>query len=477
MNEERMNTVCEDALGDLDATALAERLARGEVTASEVVAASIKRAEQANPKLNAIITETFVSALEEAKKPHMGKLAGIPTFIKDNVDVFGVPTLQGTRALPRRPAKKDQAFVKQYKSLGLISLGKTALPEFGLSPTTESLFHGVTSNPWNLAYSTGGSSGGSAAMVASGVVPIAHGNDGGGSIRIPASCCGLVGLKPTRYRLISAPEFKWLPINVVFEGVLTRTVRDTALFMAEAEKYYANPRLSSLGLVTHPGKKRLRIAMITGAIGDIAVEDEVIGAVRSTAELCGQLGHHIDEITIPFTDQLGDDFILYYSFLFFMLHRFGKIMLSRDFDSSRLEPLTLGTSRWFLTHFLSFPFAIIRLKKAIAVTESIFKKYDVILCPVLASKTIKNGRLLDPELPFDVAFDRIRRYAPFTALQNITGEPAISLPLGMSRDGMPIGVQFAAPTGHDRVLLELSFELELAKPWPRFPMIAESNHS
>ncbi len=477
MNEVRINTVCDDALGDLDATALAKRLASGEVTATELVAAAIKRAKKANPKLNAIITDTFDLALEQAKKTRMGKLAGIPTFIKDNVDVFGVPTLQGTRALPRRPAKKDQAFVKQFKSLGIISLGKTALPEFGLPPTTESLLHGVTANPWNVAYSTGGSSGGSAAMVASGVVPIAHGNDGGGSIRIPAACCGLVGLKPTRYRLISAPEFKRLPINVVFEGVVTRTVRDTALFMAEAEKYYTNPRLSSLGLVTHPGKRRLRIATITNAIGDIVVEDEVIDAVQSTAKLCEQLGHHIDEIPIPFTDQMGDDFILYYSFLFFMLHRFGKILLSRDFDSSQLEPLTLGISKWFLTHIFSFPFATMRLRKAIKVTESIFQKYDVILCPVLASKTVKNGTLLDPELPFDVAFERIRQYAPFTALQNITGEPAISLPLGMSQDGLPIGVQFAAPMGHDRVLLELSFEIEHAKPWPHFPIINKSNHS
>jgi amidase len=188
------------------------------------------------------------------------------------------------------------------------------------------------------------------------------------------------------------------------------------------------------------------------------------------------MGHHINEIPIPFSDQLGDDFILYFSFLFFMLHRFGKILLSRNFDPSQLEPLTLGMSRWFLTHIFSFPFATMRLRKAIKVTESIFQKHDVILCPVLASKTAKNGALLDPELPFNAAFDRIRRYAPFTALQNITGEPAISLPLGMSQDGLPIGVQFAAPIGHDRVLLELAFELENAKPWPRFPIINEQDH-
>ena len=249
MNEFKVNTVCEDALGDSDATALVKRLEAGDVSPAELVEAAINRARRANPALNAIVTDTFDSALAQSKMPRKGKFGGIPTVIKDNVEVEGVPTLFGTRALPRHPAKKDHAFIRQFKSLGMISLGKTALPEFGIPPTTESLLHGVTANPWNIQYSAGGSSGGSAAMVASGVVPMAHGNDGGGSIRIPAACCGLVGLKPTRGRLVTAPELKMLPINVVFEGVITRTVRDTALFMAEAEKYYANRRLPALGLI------------------------------------------------------------------------------------------------------------------------------------------------------------------------------------------------------------------------------------
>ncbi|MEW6078790.1 MAG: amidase [Thermodesulfobacteriota bacterium] len=471
MNELKVNTVCNDVLEDLDATALAERLESGKVTSMELVEAAIKRAEQANPKLNAIVTKTFDTAREQAKGPRKGRLGGIPTFIKDNVEVQGVPTLFGTRALPRTPSKKDHAFIKQFKSLGMISLGKTALPEFGIPPTTESLLHGATANPWNIHYSSGGSSGGSAALVAAGVVPLAHGNDGGGSIRIPAACCGLVGLKPTRYRLVSPIELKMLPINVVFEGVITRTVRDTALFMAEAEKYYANPRLPSLGLVTGPGKKRLRIALITEAIGDIVVEDEVLDVVRSTAGLCEQLGHYIEELPIPFTEQIGDDFTLYYAFLFFMLHRFGKKLLSPDFDPAKVESLTLGMSRHFSKHMRSFPFATRRLRRARKVTESFYDKYDAVLCPVLAAGTVKNGALLNPDLPFETVFKGIRDYAPFTALQNITGEPAISLPLGRSRDGLPIGVQFAAPMGHDKVLLELAFELEQARPWPRFPVM------
>ncbi|MFZ5564060.1 MAG: amidase [Thermodesulfobacteriota bacterium] len=471
MSKLKVNTVCDDALGDSDATALAKRLAAGDVTPAELVEAAINRAKQANPALNAIVTETFDSAMEQSKRPRKGRLGGIPTFIKDNVEVEGVPTLFGTRALPRHPAKKDHAFIKQFKSLGMISLGKTALPEFGIPPTTESLLHGATANPWNIQYSAGGSSGGSAAMVASGVVPVAHGNDGGGSIRIPAACCGLVGLKPTRGRLVTAPELKMLPINVVFEGVITRTVRDTALFMAEAEKHYANPRLPSLGLITGPGKKRLRIAVITEAINNIVVDGEVLDTVHATAALCETLGHRAEALPLPFTDQIGEDFTLYYAFLFFMLHRFGKKLLSPDFDPAQLEHLTLGMSRHFTKHMFSFPFATRRLKKAIKVTSSFYQKYDVALCPVLASKTVKNGTLLDPTLPFDTVFDGIRNYAPFTALQNITGEPAISLPLGMSKEGLPIGVQFAAPLGHDQALLELAFELEQARPWPQLPAV------
>ena len=153
-----------------------------------------------------------------------------------------------------------------------------------------------------------------------------------------------------------------------------------------------------------------------------------------------------------------------------MLHRFGRILLSRDFDPAQLESLTLGMSRHFTKQVFSFPFATRRLKNAIKVTESFYDKYDAFLCPVLAATTVKNGTLLDPEAPFDRVFKGIRDYAPFTALQNITGEPAISLPMGMSKDGLPIGVQFAAPFGHDKVLLELAFELEQARPWPLFPV-------
>lgn len=233
-----VNAMQDDAMGDCDAVDLAKRIADGHVSTEEVTEAAIARASKANPALNAIVTDTYDMARDKARRRHQGVFDGVPTFIKDNRDVAGAPTLNGTRALQRIPKQKNSDFVNQFESTGLISLGKSTLPEFGIPPTTESFSQGASNNPWNIEHSTGGSSGGSAALVAAGVVPIAHANDGGGSIRIPAACCGLVGLKPTRNRLINHDGTDGLPINVVHEGVLTRSVRDTAFFWQKLKNIF-----------------------------------------------------------------------------------------------------------------------------------------------------------------------------------------------------------------------------------------------
>jgi amidase len=191
-----------------------------------------------NPFLNAIITKTYDLARRNSKIHSDGFFSGIPTFIKDNEDVMGVPTSHGSVAVQKNEAKNNSKLVQQISALGFVSLGKSALCEFGLTATTESLLNGSTRNPWNTDHSTGGSSGGAAALVASGVVPIAHANDGGGSIRIPAACCGLVGLKPSRDRLMREDALGALPVNIVCQGIVSRTVRDTARFYFEAEKIY-----------------------------------------------------------------------------------------------------------------------------------------------------------------------------------------------------------------------------------------------
>lgn len=470
MNDFTVNSMTNDAMGDCDATGLAKRIADKDVSAAEVLEAAIARAELVNPKLNAIVTDSFDQARENAKNPTgKGAFAGVPTFIKDNTDVIGLPTLFASLAVPNRPAKRNSPFTNQMLSTGLTILGKSALPEFGIPPVTESVAQGVTCNPWNINHSSGGSSGGAAALVAAGVVPIAHGNDGGGSIRIPAACCGLVGLKPTRNRLVNMQGTDALPINVGHEGVITRSVRDTALFMADAEKYFRNPKLVALGHVQAPSKKRLRIGIITGALKGIAIQPDVQRTLNETGLLCESLGHPVEEIAFPFEDRIADDFITYYSLLFFSLHRFGKYVISPGFDSAKVDKLCAHLSNSFIGNIGKFPFVVRRLKNAINVTRELHKYYDVLLCPTLSSSAPKNNYICNPALPASAMIRNMTEFAPFAALQNITGEPAISLPMGTSGDGatpgLPIGMQFSAGYGEDKTLLELAYELEEAKAW------------
>ncbi len=460
-----VSAFCDDVLGTHDGVELGRLIAAKEIKASEAIEAAIARAQKVNPQLNAIATETFGEAVAGAHRAQSGPFAGVPSFIKDTDNVEGVPTKFGSRAVSDKPAKSSSPFVEQYLATGLISLGKSTLPEFGLTGTTESIANGPTHNPWRLGYSTGGSSGGSAALVAAGVVPLAHANDGGGSIRIPASCCGLVGLKPSRDRLVPFEGSDRMPLNLVNQGLVSRTVRDTAVFYAAAEDHFRNPDLPRLGLVEGPGKARLRIGLYTDLPDHTQCDSEASAAVLDAGKLCETLGHRVEEISAPFSVQVSEDFLVYWGFLAFGLDRLGKLLYGPDFDRKKLEPLTHGLSRHFQKNLLRSPFSLRRLRKFAAEYDRTFEKYDILLCPVAAHAPPKHG-LISPEVPYEINVQRLGRFLPFTSTQNIAGAPGISLPLGRSRLGLPIGVQFAAPAGHDRRLLELAFELEAAKPWP-----------
>jgi amidase len=464
--KKRISAFCDDALGTLDAVGVAEKISKGEISASEAVEAAIARARSVNPELNAIVTETFGMAREQVKNIVPGPFAGVPAFIKDTDDVKGAPTLWGSLAVPNKPIKKSKRFVEQFFSLGLICLGKSALPEFGLTATTEPLSSGITRNPWHTDYSTGGSSGGSAALVASGVVPIAHGNDGGGSIRIPAACCGLVGLKSSRGRLERVEGSNLMPVNIVYQGVLSRTVRDTAAFYAGAEKYRRNPKLPEIGLVQHPGKKRLRIALFTDTPYGTPCHPESADLVRRVGSLCKELGHTVKEIPCPCDAQMADDFILYWGLMAFTIRFLGPIIIAPSFDRSKLDSWTIDISRHFQKNFLKAPSTITSLIKFTKTYNAIFSTCDILLNPTLAHPTPAIG-YMGPDVPFDEAFERVRQYVAFTPQQNVTGAPAISLPLGFSLSGLPLGVQFGAAFGQEKELLELAFELEEARPWPR----------
>jgi len=339
------------------------------------------------------------------------------------------------------------------------------MPDFGLTATTEPLSSGPTRNPWNLDYSVGGSSGGSAALVAAGAVPLAHANDGGGSIRIPASACGLVGLKPSCGRIVMPERMTGLPIKIAAQGVVTSTVRETAAFIAEIEKF--DSTLEPVGLVNGPGR-RLRIAIVDGGPGGIEVDPQVQAVCDAAARACEALGHSIDVIEFPYSLTFGRDFLRYWAMLAAAIELGGRSGYRGDFDRMQLEPFTLGLARQFRSVALKMPNSIHRLKRFAATAHEVYLDHDVIISPVLATRPPPIGYLA-PDEDFRTHLVRLLRFASFTLIQNISGSPAISLPLGVTTDGLPIGVQFAARVGAERTLLELAFELESAQGWSSAP--------
>lgn len=454
-----------DALGGSDACELARRLAAGETTSEALVAAAVARARDVNPALNAIVHENFDSALEIARRGGSGRFGGLPTFLKDTDAHEGTPMRMGTHALPETPSKKSSEFVKQFLATGLISLGKTTLPELGLTATSESLAYGPTRNPWDTDHSSGGSSGGSAALVAAGVVPIAHGNDGGGSIRIPASCCGLVGLKSSRKRLVGADSSELFPVDIIVQGAVTRTVRDSAAFLAAAEQYRPGPRMAPVGMVEGPGNSRLRIAFFTDSPIGLESHPDCRRAVLDAAAACEELGHAVEQIRCPFEQGLVDDFFAYWGFPPFGLRLIGKQVFGSEFDHRLLDDWTKGLAAQFRGKLHRMPAILWRLRRFARRYDELFARHDVLITPTLAEPPAPIG-YIGPHVPFATAVERVMRYAVFTPVQNVSGAPAISLPLGRSATGLPIGVQLAGDVGSERRLLELAYALEQVRPWP-----------
>ena len=463
----RIHAFGDDALGDLDAVGLVEALRSGTVSAAELVDAAIARTESVNPTLNGLAYEAFdrARARAAASRPYGGYFDGVPSFIKDNVAVGGMPTMQGTDAWDPRPMPADGAWARVFLATGLIPLGKTQMSEFGFSGAAEHPRIGPVRNPWNPAYSAGASSSGAAAFVAAGVVPIAHANDGGGSIRIPAACNGLVGLKPSRGRLPLDKETARMPLHLVANGVVSRSVRDTAAFLREAERVYRNPKLPAIGDVTRPGRQRLRIAFCTKSILREA-SLQVRELTLKTAALLEELGHTVTEIDNPVQPRFKDDFLLYWSFLAFAVVRGGRRMYGPSFDRTRLDPLTLGLDRLAARNLPKIPLAIARLSASRRVTQRLSATYDAVLMPTLSDEPPRVGHL-DPTAGYDQVMDRLLDWVAFTPLQNATGDPAISLPLGESASGLPIGMMLSTVTGREALLLELAYELEEARPWAR----------
>jgi len=456
----------DDALGDHDAVGLAAEIVAGRVSRKEAVEAAIARTRALDPNLAGLARDRFGEALADSGAPHGGFFAGQPSFIKDNSDVVGVPTQHGTRAFVARPAVADGDFARMYGLIGTTTIGKTRLSEYGFSASAEFRDEPPVRNPWHTGHTAGASSSGSAAFVAAGAVPMAHANDGGGSIRIPAACTGLFGLKPSRGRTPSDKASRRAPVRIVHDGVLTRTVRDTAAFLRESERVFRELKLPPVGDVTGPGKKRLRIALVTESVGGRVCDGETTQTVLHTAGLLEELGHTVEPVDAPVSDAFEDDFLTYWSSLALLVSTTGKRTFNRTYDATLNDNLTKGLARHAARNAWRLPLAIARLNLSRRTSRAFFSTHDAVLSPTVALVTPELG-WLDPTQPYETVIARLREWVAFTPLQNASGDPAISLPMGMSASGLPIGVQVAAALGHDRRLLELAYELEEAQPSPR----------
>jgi amidase len=459
----RVHAFTGDVLGSRDGVAIADLVAEGVATPAELAEAARQRGARVADRLGAVAHH----APRPRRTPNAdSELDGVPTFLKDNTDIAGMPTNHGTAAYTAGPAEQDGVYAEQFLTTGMTVLGKSRMCEFGFNGSTEFQGEEPARNPWNTAFSVGGSSGGAAALVASGVVPLAHANDGGGSIRIPAAAAGLVGLKPTRGRHRDSVTARRLPINLVSEGVVSRSVRDTAAFVHAMERNWRNPDLPPIGRVLGPSSRRLRIGLIDTTVGDAELDSTTRTALEETAALLESLGHRVEPVPVPVGEAFIEDFVLYWGLLSLLASMTGRLMLDRSFDASQMDALSIGLRENTRRRLLQMPLVIHRLKRSGRRCARPFTDQEVLLSPVVAERTPELGHL-SPEVGYDTLIERLRRHVAFTPLHNVAGLPAISVPGGLDADGLPTSTLLSASWGDERTLLELAFEIEEARPFPR----------
>ncbi len=473
-----------DDVAWLDATAQAEMVHRGEVSPGELVDGAIARIEKLNPQLNAVIWQLFDRAREEAagELPD-GPFRGVPFLLKDvAAELAGTPFTEGLDFAGDYRSTTTQELTRRFMDAGFVICGKTNTPELGILPTTEPRRFGAAHNPWNTDHSTGGSSGGSAAAVASGMVPAAHANDGGGSIRIPASCCGLVGLKPTRGRNSLAPQYGDLFGGLIAEHVVTRSVRDSAAILdatagpVPGDPYWAPPRRGpSFAAAAAAVPPTLRIAVMTTSPTGSEVHPDCVAAAQAAATLCESLGHHVESAAL---DVDGDSFVTDFINAWAAGNAWAigdwESRLGRAVTEAEVEPLSwaliqLGrslNSGQYLT-------AVQGLQRATRQIAAYFEGIDVLLTPTLGEPPAPLGTFDSPPGEPMAGLFRAAAYVPFTPTFNVTGQPAVSLPLHWNDAGLPVGVQFVGRFGDEETLLSLSAQLEEAAPWAgRRPPVA-----
>jgi amidase len=474
-----------DDLAFLDATAQADLVRRKEVKPIELVDAAIERIERLNPTLNAVVTPMYDDARKAASAPLPdGPFAGVPFLLKDlNAEYAGVRFTEGSALLADYVSPEDTELVVRQKRAGLVIVGKTNTPEFGLMPTTEPRLLGPAHNPWHTERTTGGSSGGSAAAVAAGIVPMAHGNDGGGSIRIPASCCGLFGLKPTRARNTLAPYYGDQFSGLVCEHALTRSVRDSAALLDATagpdlgDPYWApppeRPFLQEVG--TDPGK--LRIAFTTQAPTGTPVHPDCVAAVKDAAALCQDLGHEVVEASPTISETLVANFIIIWSAAAAWSIDDWARRSGRSPAAEHFEPVTWGLYQMGRQHTASaYLLAVQDMQKMSRDIARFLVDHDVWLTPTLGEPPVPLGSFDSPPDNPMQGLNRAAAFIPFTPVCNATGQPAVSVPLNWNDEGLPVGTHFVARFGDEATLFRLAAQLEQARPWAdrRPPVSAEA---
>jgi amidase len=413
--------------------------------------------------LNAVVTHDFAAARARAQRGLSGPLAGVPFLVKDVCAYPGLRYSAGSRLFSGYVPVEGTPFSEHLDAAGLLTVGKTATCELGLLGSTETLLEGVTHNPWRLTLSASGSSGGAAAAVAAGIVPLAHGSDGGGSIRGPAASAGLFGLKPSRGRTVPSSATSSDFLALVSDGCISRSVRDTALFLSTVE---ADAPLPRLGYVQGPSTRRLRIGYTSRAMGGREAAPECQRALESTVTLCRELGHRLEAAELPCIDTaaLGRAFFTQAGRMLVGLVQMFEPMLGRPVGTGDLEPFTrelLAAAREPASQQLDVDafFA-----QATQLYLSALAPYDVLLTPTYATPPWELG-WLSPLLPRATLMERMEQAVCHTPIQNIAGTTAMSVPLYWTADGLPIGSHFAAAAGCEALLLELAYELEQARPW------------
>jgi amidase len=461
---------------------LAGLVRSGELSSRELVEQCLQRIEALQPELNAFVHVDAEGALAAADVIAPGDprpFAGVPIAIKDTAAVAGMPFTMGSDMFGDFVPQHDAFVVRRLREAGFVFVGKTNMPEFGILPVSEPRRFGPTRNPWDTERTPGGSSGGAAAAVAAGMVPIAHGSDGGGSIRIPAACCGLVGLKPARGRISRGPEQG--DDFLVQDGVLTRTVAETAELLDVLAGYetgdatWAPPPAEPFAAAAARDPGRLRIGVST--VAPILVELDPIcdRAVRDAGEQLASLGHEVEEFEAPWT---GDDLLRVFTAVFgtpvAAAAFYGGLVTGREPSAELLEPLSWTfwegmRERTAVDYYLARTQLGAFSRQIIAVWD----RYDVVLLPSLAQRPVRIGELDScSDEPWE-DFRRSGEFTPYTAIFNTSGQPAVTLPLYQGDDGLPVGVQLAGRPADEATLLSVSAQLEAAAPWAeRRPALA-----